>query len=477
MMVRLEAKMKINFYGAAQTVTGSQHLLEINGTRILLECGLYQGRRADAAERNQNFRFDPRKIDALILSHAHIDHSGNLPNLVKCGYRGPIYLTEATGHLANIMLLDSAHIQEVDAANINWKNEKKGLPKVEPLYTVEDAAMVAQLFHSQPYHKPFDVAPGVQATFVDAGHILGSAAVVLDIDEKIGGSWRKLRFWFSGDIGRRGLPLLRDPELPQDVEVLLMECTYGDKPHNDPQMAYNELHDVAARTLRRGGKLIVPAFAVGRTQDLVYSLHQMFDRGELQRVPVIVDSPLAVNATDIFKKHPDCFDEETQQFIAQDRHHQALGFEHLTYTRSVEESKALNERKDPMIIISASGMAENGRIRHHLKYNIENPLNTVLIVSWQAPDTLGRRIADRDKWVHILGDTYQVKAEVATIGGLSAHAGQDFLLEYVQSTQASLRQVYLVHGEQKPAGIFKQKLEEMGVQNVDYPAMASSAEI
>jgi metallo-beta-lactamase family protein len=283
--------------------------------------------------------------------------------------------------------------------------------------------------------------------------------------------------WFSGDIGRLDLPLLRDPVLPQQADYLLMECTYGDKPHRDPQMAYDELREVVKRTVERGGKVIIPAFAVGRTQELVYDLHQMMDRKEIPGIPVYVDSPLAVNASDIFRAHPECFDEETREFIAQDRHRAALGFEHLTYTRSVEESKALNNRKDPMVIISASGMAETGRILHHLKNNIEDARNTILIVSWQAPYTLGRRLAEREERVKIFGETYHRRAEVATIGGFSAHAGQTFLTEYAQATAETARQIFLVHGEQDAATAFMEKLAEAGIEQVVYPELYSSVEI
>ncbi|HEX7976178.1 MAG TPA: MBL fold metallo-hydrolase, partial [Anaerolineales bacterium] len=293
--------MKISFDGAAQTVTGSQHLLQVNGRQILLDCGLFQGRRADTYTRNRQFPFDPTQLDAVFLSHAHIDHSGNLPNLVKAGYRGPIYATPATAHLANIMLMDSGHIQEEDAAYLNKQRARSGEPPVEPLYTLADAAQVAQQFHAIQYDQPFDLFPGIQARLVDAGHILGSAAVVLDIQE----NGQKKRVWYSGDIGRRNLPLLRDPVLPSQAQTLIMESTYGDKLHRDPQEAYDELREVVSRTIRRGGKVIIPAFAVGRTQELVYDLHQMTDRGEIPNVPVFVDSPLAVKASDVFRDHPE----------------------------------------------------------------------------------------------------------------------------------------------------------------------------
>ena len=465
--------MKISFHGAARTVTGSQHLLRINGHRLLLECGLYQGRRQDTYERNRNFPFDPGSLDATILSHAHIDHSGNLPNLVKNGFEGPIYTTRATAHLAEVMLLDSGHIQESDAEYLNKKKLKRGEPLVEPLYTQEDAARVTGHFERVEYDQPFEPVPGVTAHLVDAGHILGSAAVVLDVEEK----GRKLRLWFSGDIGRRDLPLIRDPELPERAMYMIMESTYGDKVHRDPEEAFIELRDLVTKTVRRGGKVIIPAFAVGRTQELVYNLHRMMDGGDIPSIPVIVDSPLAVNASDVFKAHPECMDEETAQFVAQDRHRSALGFDRLVYTRSVEESKALNERKDPMVIISASGMAETGRILHHLKNNIENPLNTVLIVSWQAPDTLGRRLAEREPQVRIFGEVYERRAEVATIGGLSAHAGQTFLVEYAQATQETVKQIFLVHAEDKAAKMLMDKLSEKGIGQVVYPALGQTVEI
>jgi len=465
--------MQIIFDGAAQTVTGSQHLLKINGHSLLLDCGFFQGKRQESYTRNSSFPFDPRNLGAVILSHAHIDHSGNLPNLIKQGYNGPIYATPATAHLAKVMLMDSGHIQEDDAEFVSKRNARKGEPPVTPIYTQEQAALVAQYFTPVNYEQPFEPVPGVKARLPDAGHILGSAAVALDIEEK----GRKLKLWFSGDIGRRKLPLIRDPVLPDGTDYLIMECTYGDKPHRDPEQAYEELRQVVGRTLERSGKVIIPAFAVGRTQEIVYALHQMIEGRQLPSVPVYVDSPLAVNVTDIFKMHPECFDRETQAFIKADKHHTALGFERLTYTRSVEESKALNSRKDPMIIIAASGMAETGRILHHLRNNIENPKNTILIVSWQAPNTLGRRLADQEKKVRIFGEEYEVQAEVATIGGLSAHAGQDFLTEYALKVKGSARQLFLVHGEPKPADMLSEKLVEAGMEKPFYPARGNTVEL
>ena len=462
--------MKISFDGAARTVTGSQHLVEVNGHKVLLDCGLYQGKRAESFRRNRKFPFDPQEIDAVILSHAHIDHSGNLPSLMAQGYRGPIYTTSATAHLANVMLLDAAHIQEADAEYVNKKRLRKGEPPITPLYTQEDAALVAQFFHPLNYTERFDPIPGVQAHLEDAGHILGSAAIVLDVTEN--GATRRL--WYSGDIGRRNLPLLRDPVLPKSADFMIMECTYGDRPHDDPQKAFDELREVLNRTLRRGGKVIIPAFAVGRTQELVYDIHQLMDSQEIPRVPVYVDSPLAVNASEVFRLHPEVFDKETREFIQNDRHRAALGFGMLTYIHSVEASKALNNQHEPMIIISASGMAETGRILHHLKNNIGNPKNTILIVSWQAPQTLGRRLADRATQVNIFGEPYTRRAEVATINGLSAHAGQHFLVEYALASKDTLQQIFLVHGEPDAANALRKLLAEAGETQVSYPDLYES---
>jgi metallo-beta-lactamase family protein len=463
--------MRINFHGAAQTVTGSMHLLEINGSRLLLECGLYQGPRKESFERNRTFPFDPKTIDAVILSHAHIDHSGNLPHLVKQGFAGAIHCTPATAHLADLMLRDSGHIQEKQAEAVSWRNAQKGLPPVDPLYTEADAAEVKPYLREAAYNLPFEPVKGVAAQFVEAGHILGSAAVVLEIEEK----GKKTRLWFSGDIGRRKLPILRDPVLPDAADILLMECTYGDKPHRDPEAAFVEMRDVILKTINRGGKVIIPSFAVGRTQELVYNLHRMYDDGDLHAVPIFVDSPLAVNASKIFKQFPDCYDKETLEWISAG--HPALDFPLLTYVNSVEESKALNPRTDPMIIISSSGMAETGRVVFHLRWNIENARNTIMIVSWQAPGTLGRRLADREKQVKIFGEAYPVRANVATIGGLSAHAGQDLLVEYATAVKGQVRNIFLVHGEEKPARALQEQLEAQKLQRVFYPDRHAAFEI
>lgn len=460
--------MKLSFHGAAQTVTGSMHLLELNGSRLLLDCGLYQGRRDESYERNQNFPFDPQTIDAVILSHAHIDHSGNLPNLVKQGFHGKIFATSATAHLTDLMVRDSGHIQEKHAENISYHNAKRGKPPVEPLYTEEDAKLVKPLLVEMDYEKEFEAAPGALATFFDAGHILGSASISLKLEEKK----VKKSLWFSGDIGRRNMPILRDPVFPKEVDILLMESTYGDKPHRDPEAAYIEMRDVILKTLDRKGKVIIPSFAVGRTQELVYNLSRMYDAGDLPTVPVYVDSPLAVNASKIFREHPECYDAKMNELIQSG--HPALEFKLLTYISSLEESKELNERKDPMIIISASGMAETGRVVYHIRWAIENPRNTIMIVSWQSPETLGRRLADQEKNIRILGEAYHRQAKVSTINGLSAHGGQDVLVEYASGVKQYAQSIFLVHGEDKGALPLMGKLQENHVKHVHYPELHTS---
>jgi metallo-beta-lactamase family protein len=457
--------LKISFFGAAQTVTGSMHLLEVNGYKILLDCGLFQGRRKESYSRNQSFPFNPQSLDAVILSHAHIDHSGNLPNLVKQGYGGPIYTTHATAHLDNIMLLDSGYIHEKDAEYLNKKLHKQGKPPIEPLYTKEDAGRVAPQFHCLNYKEIFQPVPGVKAHLVDAGHILGSAAVVLDIEE----NGQNKRLWFSGDIGRPGLQLIQDPILPDKADFLIMESTYGDTKKMDPAAAFQELMEAVQRTIQRKGRVIIPSFAVGRTQELVFGLHQMMENGDIPEIPVFVDSPLAIRASQVFREHPECFDEETREFIAQDKHHAALGFDRLKYTLSVEESKAINFADPPYVVISASGMAETGRILHHLKNHISDSRNTIMIVSWQAPHTLGRRLAEQKKEIKIFGESYIRRAEVVTINGFSAHAGQDGLMDYVKETRNTLQKVFLVHGEPRGAEPLMEKIKELGIKDVYYP--------
>ena len=458
--------MQLTFLGATRTVTGSMHLVEANGARLLLDCGLFQGRRKETYERNLSFPFEPATIDAVILSHAHIDHSGNIPNLVKQGFQGPIWCTSATRDLCAAMLRDSGAIHEQDVAYVNKHRQRQGLPPVEPLYTRQDAEASLPHFVTIGYGRPFAVAPGVRLTFLDAGHILGSAITVLDIEEK--GQARRLVF--SGDLGRPGLPILRDPEKVRQADVLIMESTYGNRTHESREEAERTLRRVINDTYRRRGKVVIPAFAVGRTQELVYALHRLADAHKIPDLPVFVDSPLAVNVTEIFRLHPECYDEEMREFLNSDHQRDPFGFRRLRYIRNVEDSKALNFRQDSAVIISASGMCEAGRILHHLKNTIGDPANTVLFVGFQAEHTLGRRILDGQERVRIFGEEHLVRADVESIEGYSAHADQGELLGWVQGfDRQRLRQVFLVHGEEEAALVLAEGVRALGVRDVRVP--------
>ncbi|HEY63882.1 MAG TPA: MBL fold metallo-hydrolase [Caldilineae bacterium] len=465
--------MKLTFLGAARTVTGSMHLLEVNGHRVLLDCGLFQGRRAETYERNLNFPFDPASIDALVLSHAHIDHSGNIPNLVKQGFRGNIWSTPATRDLCAAMLQDSGHIQEKDVEYVNKKRARKGLPPVEPLYTQEDAMNALPYFVSLGYDRPFQVVPGVQVTFLDAGHILGSAMVLLEITE----GERTWRLLFSGDVGRKGLDILRDPTPALPADIIIMESTYGSRIHETHEEARQILRRVINETYRRRGKVIIPAFAVGRTQELVYELHQLTVEQKIPPLPIYVDSPLAVNVTEIFRLHPECYDEETRVFLAENQRKDPFGFYRLRYIRDVEQSKALNFLRDSAVIISASGMCESGRILHHLKNNIEDPNNTILFVGFQAEHTLGRRLLDGWKHVRIFGEEYEVRARIERIDGYSAHADRNELLEWVRpALKKGKPRIFLVHGELEAAQSLAQALRDEGVRRIDIPERGATFE-
>ena len=457
--------MQIEFQGAARTVTGSMHILHVNGSTVLLDCGLFQGRREESSQRNRVFPFDPKSIRAVILSHAHIDHSGNLPNLVKQGYTGPIYCTYATRDLCNVMLTDSGHIQEKDAEFLNKKLAKRHEPLIEPLYTSEDASEALEYFRGAPYDKEFEVIKGLSAKFIDAGHILGSAGIRLTLKQN--GLTKALGF--TGDIGRWNLPIIRDPMFLGNVELLISESTYGGKLHDPPEEMGRQLKKTMNDTIARGGKVIVPAFSVGRTQDLVYALHKMFDEGSLPRIPIYVDSPLAINATDIFKQHPECFDEETRAHLM--KHHDPFGLSQLRYVRSAEESKKLNDGTEPCMIIAASGMCEAGRILHHLANNIGNPRNTILIVGYQADHTLGKKLVDNWEEVKIFGEVYTRKAEVVVLNSFSAHADGNELLKYIgMFDKKQLQQIFLVHGELHRAEDLKTGLNKADFRNVTIPA-------
>ncbi len=465
--------MKIQFLGAVRTVTGSMYLLTVNGSRILLECGLYQGKRQESYDRNSKLPFDPRAVDAMILSHAHIDHAGNIPTLVKDGFRGSIYATPATRDLCVALLRDSGHIHEEDAEYVNKKRAKKGEPPVAPLYTLEDAEASINSFSSIGYDRSFQVAPGATVTFRDAGHILGSAIPVLDIEE----DGTKSRLAFTGDLGRKGMAILKDPAIVQDVDYLLIESTYGDRLHDPVESTEKALRDVVVDTYNRGGKLIVPAFAVGRTQELVYALHRLTEQRDIPTLPIYVDSPLALNVTEVFRMHPECFDRELNEFLAGRKERDPFGFDGLSYTRTTRESKELNFLRHPAIIISASGMCEAGRVLHHLKNNIEDARNTILIVSWQAPDTLGRRLVEHAPVVKIFGEEYSVRARVETINGYSAHADRTELLEYVRQMGAErLKAAYVVHGEEASSLALAEGLRDLNVSKVAVPRPGETVE-
>lgn len=466
--------MKVQFCGGAGTVTGSQHLLTIGQHQILLECGLYQGRRSEADGINRQFLFDPAGVSAMILSHAHIDHSGNVPTLVRAGYEGPIYATSATAGLCQIMLRDSAFLQEKDAEFANKVHRRKGEPEVvRPLYTIEDAEAAMRSFVGVNYGRAFDVVPGVRATLRDAGHILGSAGVLLEITEGA----RTLRLGFTGDVGRTEVPILRDPDALRDLDVLIMESTYGGRSHSPRNDVEEELASTINEVARRGGKVIIPAFAVGRTQLIVYYLHRLFLKNRIPDMPIFVDSPLARSATEVFRAHPECLDRQTwDDFLADGR--DPFGFKRLAYTHSVEDSKALNRITQPHIIISASGMAEGGRILHHLRNNLHDPRNLVLLVGHAAQHTLARRLMDGAEEVRIFGEAHKVRCQVKRMDAFSGHADQQELLAYVDlNPPERLQQVFLVHGEDEQARALQAGLQDRGVRQVHIPARGDTFEV
>ncbi|UCF22971.1 MAG: MBL fold metallo-hydrolase, partial [Ralstonia sp.] len=443
------------------------HLLTINGTRVLLDCGLYQGKRKESFERNRHLPFEAKDVDMLVLSHAHIDHSGNIPNLVKNGFAGQIYCTFATRDLCAAMLRDSGHIQEMDVLYVNKKRARKGEPPVEPIYTQEDAIQSLGQFISLGYGRAFPILPGVRLTFLDAGHILGSAIVVLDIETEEDADPHRLVF--SGDLGRPDKPILEDPTLVHGCDTLIIESTYGNRLHPDTNGTQQELKRVVLETVQRGGKLIIPAFAVGRTQELVYDLHQLTLSNEIPKTPVFVDSPLAIDVTGVFRLHPECYDAQVEQFLHDTGARDPFGFGRLQYTRSVEQSKAINDMEGPAIIISASGMAEAGRIQHHLKNNIEDPRNTVLIVGWQAPNTLGRYIVEKQETVKIFGERYKLRAQVKAINGFSAHGDRNEMLDWVKAMDTLPKKTFIVHGDPEPAQAMAHGLSELGISETYVP--------
>jgi metallo-beta-lactamase family protein len=455
--------MRIRFAGAAQTTTGSMHVLLVNGKQVVLDCGLFQGRRKEAFERNRHLPVDPGAVDAVVLSHAHIDHSGNLPTLVRRGFRGPIYATPATVDLCDIMLRDSAYLQGRDVEYVNKKRRREGKNPFEPLYVPEDVDQVMEQFVRAEYGRQAEVVPGVAITFQDAGHILGSAFTRIELEEN--GTRRCL--FYSGDMGRKDMPILRDPVVVNGCDTLLTESTYGNRFHPPRRDVAETLRNLVNAICKQGSKLVIPAFSVGRTQQLVYFLNELHRDGEIEELPVFVDSPLSTRATKVHERHPECFDQDAIEHLT---HGDApFSFPKLRYITEVEDSKALNHQPGPMVIISASGMCEGGRILHHLKNNIEDPKNIVLFVGYQAEHTLGRYLLEGNDPVRIYGEEYTVRARMETINALSAHADHREILDYYRSMDAAPRRAFVVHGEPEPAEAIAAGLRDLGIGDVDVP--------
>ena len=468
--------MILQFWGAAQTVTGSMHLVEADGHRLLLDCGMAQGRREEAKKLNSEFPFDPEKIDAVVLSHAHLDHSGKLPMLVKKGFSGSIFSTSATRDLCSAMLADSASLQEMDAKYVNRQNEKQGLPFIKPLYTLHDVARTMRLFQTVEFQRPLEILPGIKMTFRNAGHILGSASVALDIAE--GGDKKKVTaLAFTGDLGRKGAAVVKDPDIIDRADILITESTYGGRDHGPMDEARKSLARVVSETANNRGLLIIPAFAVGRTQDVVYHLHDLMQSKEIPQMPVYVDSPLATNITEIFRAHPECFDDETEQLLMQDGGDDPFGFNMLRYTRSTEESKKLNNIRRPAIIISASGMCEGGRVLHHLRRNIGDPNTTVLFVGFQAENTLGRKLLRGDKTARIYGEEHEVRARMEKIDGYSAHADEGEMLDFINAIPNRPKHVFVVHGEPDATAAMAAGLARLGIENIAIPERGERFEV
>lgn len=452
---------EILFHGAAGEVTGSMHMIHADGQWVALDCGLFQGRREESEAKNRQWPVPPDQISAVVLSHAHIDHSGRLPKLVKDGFDGPIYCTPATRDLCAIMLPDSAFIQEEDVAYLNKKRRRKGLGRVEPLYDYDHAVAALKLFQTVSYNRLFQVVPGLLAHFQEAGHILGSAGISLSFGKRNGSA---PSLYFSGDVGGFDTPIVRDPAPMPSADIVICESTYGGTVNEPVPDAQEKLTRIIRQTYERGGKVIIPAFSVGRTQTIVFFVHRQMEAGLIPRYPVYVDSPLAANATEVFRMHPDCYDAEARQF--QQRTGDMLGAGCCSYIRDVQESKRLHSRKEPCTIISASGMCEAGRIRHHLKNNIEDPRNTILIPGFQAAHTLGRRLAEGARQITLFHETYEVRADVQQIRGFSAHADQADLLRMLSPLSKTSRTVYLVHGEADQSEALSAKLRLTGFAEV-----------
>lgn len=455
--------MKIKFLGAVRTTTGSMHLINANGKNILLECGLYQGRRKEAFERNRNLPFNPEDIDSCVLSHAHIDHSGNLPTLVKKGYGGRILSTPATASLCEIMLMDSAHIQEQDVRFVNKKRARQGKNPFEPLYLKEDAQEALSRFSTVKYNFPEKISEGIELEFTDAGHILGSAIVTLRIDE----NGVNKNILFTGDLGRSDMPILKNPRIPEGADFVITESTYGDRLHEKEQDVEEIVKNIIIKAEKRKGRIIIPAFSVGRTQQIIYIINKLDSKGEIPSIPVFVDSPLSTKATEIYMKHTDCYDEETREWIKKGS--RPFEYKELRYVKDVAESKALNEKEGPLVIISASGMCEAGRILHHLAHSVENEKNFVLITGYQAHHTLGRRILEKEPKIKIFGDEFNLRAEVDVINALSAHADRDGLIRALKGMGEGMEKIFIVHGDEEANFSLAAEAKKLGSGEVIIP--------
>ena len=449
--------VSIKFCGGAQTVTGSMHLVSTGRFGLIFDCGLFQGRRDEYYAVNSNFAFNTQRLNACVLSHAHIDHCGNIPTLIKKGFRRHVYSTPATRDLCRYMLPDSGYVQEEDVKYVNKIHKRKGLPARKPLYTKKEAENSLRYFRAVDYGKPFVLSKEATLTFYEAGHILGSAVSVLDLKD----SGKKVRIAYAVDLGRKNMPLLRDPVAPDGVDCLIIESTYGGRKHDDIKDAENRLADIINRTVNRGGKIIIPSFALERTQLIVFFITELIKRKMIAEIPIYVDGPLAVNLTKVFRANAQYFDEITHKAFLEKV--DPLGYDYITYVRHVSQSKKLNDIDQPAIIISASGMCEHGRILHHLKNNIENPRNTVVIIGYMATNTLGRKIVERNEIVRIFGRPHDLQAEVAVLNAFSSHADQQGLADYIKSFKKAPRQIFLVHGDIDQLGALDVNLKALGL--------------
>ena len=456
--------MKITFLGATKTVTGSNYLIEAAGKKFLVDCGMWQGKAELEEENYQEFEYDPKEIDFMLLTHAHIDHSGRIPKLYKEGYRNKIYAHKATCDLCTIMLPDSGHIQEQESTWKNRKRMRKGEEPREPIYTAEDALKCLQIFEPVQYDEIIDITPEIHARFNDAGHMLGSSIIELWVEE----DGKRIKTVFTGDLGNNDIPLLSEPTMIEDADYLVMESTYGSRLHMRNDNKAEDFLNIVSETLDNGGTVVIPSFAVGRTQEILYEIDKLKDIRKdeefrrkyktLMRTPVYVDSPLAISATEVFKENMNLFDEETQKEISKGEN--PLEFPGLKFTMTADESKALNEDQTPSIIISASGMCEVGRIKHHLKHNLWNPKSTILFVGYQAPGTLGYNIVNGAKTVKIFGEEIAVNARIEYIEDYSGHADQEWLMNFIYSFIQKPKHIFLVHGEEESQEVLKSKIEE-----------------